>query len=787
MRPETNFFKQNTYKALMLIASTLMLAAFILPENFYTPVTESEFTRTLKLQTKKYTAHYSDERIYLQCDRPMYEPGDDVWFAAYIAETQTLKASSTSDIVHVELIDPKGTVAKKVSLIAHRGKAAGDFSIDEGMPGGLYKLRAYTTWMKNKGEQNVYEKELQVQDVVLPNLKMKLEFEKKGFGPGDEVTARLQLNTNENKPLSSYPFTFVCQLQGEKYTDKADVTDADGNKIIRFKLPNKLESNDGLLNVMISYNGNTESVSASIPILLNKIDIAVFPEGGYMVNGLESQVAFRATNEYGKPADIDGVVMTEKGSQVAKFSSFHQGMGAFKVTPQKDEKYYLKITRPAGIEKEYELPLTQENGYVLHVDAAREGEVTATVHTQTAEELSVVAQIRGKICYTNTIKATAGANEIIFPTEKFPAGVMQVTLFDSKGVAQCERLAFVNRDRQLSIDVETEKEKFLPREKVKMKISVKDDRGNPVAANLSMSVVNDQFLSFANSKAGNILSSLLFQEDLQEKVEDASFYFNTNETKSKKALDFLLMTAGWRQFTWEKVMQAQQPYLPYKAEKAQISGTVLDMYTGKPVRNAKITLYYGQTFKADTNGKYSIRGLDLYDPMQFTVSAPGYNSQQYMAYSYTDQMNLSLYSPETYKKMYGYYYNNNYPKKRKMKNAGVNNIDMNLVPAMAEDKIALEQEEAVFDVANNMGPRMAIGNAFGAGHFNAGVANLQGMIADGEGDNFVQLNQKNERGHEQESENCRRAFCERKENCGTAKSAGGRRVLSCKKIRRSGI
>jgi len=31
-------------------------------------------------------------------------------------------------------------------------------------------------------------------------------------------------------------------------------------------------------------------------------------------------------NEFGKPADIEGVVLTEKASQVASFSSFHQGM-----------------------------------------------------------------------------------------------------------------------------------------------------------------------------------------------------------------------------------------------------------------------------------------------------------------------------------------------------------------------------------------------------------------------------------------------------------------------------
>jgi len=40
------------------------------------------------------------------------------------------------------------------------------------------------------------------------------------------------------------------------------------------------------------------------------------------------------------------VVLTEKGSRVASFSSFHQGMGAFKFNPQPGEKYTVKITKP---------------------------------------------------------------------------------------------------------------------------------------------------------------------------------------------------------------------------------------------------------------------------------------------------------------------------------------------------------------------------------------------------------------------------------------------------------
>ena len=146
--------------------------------------------------------------------------------------------------------------------------------IDKEALGGMYKIRAYTTWMKNDSKDNCFEKDLQVQDVILPNLKMKLDFEKKAFGAGDEVIAKLELNTNENKPLSDHKIKIVANLNGQKIIEKADVTDENGMRYIKFNLPKELKTNDGLLNIMIDYNGSTESISRSIPIILNSVKFA---------------------------------------------------------------------------------------------------------------------------------------------------------------------------------------------------------------------------------------------------------------------------------------------------------------------------------------------------------------------------------------------------------------------------------------------------------------------------------------------------------------------------------
>ena len=329
---------------LTLAALATAIISWVYPDNHFQTALENEFLKTLREKLNAYRTHLPEDRVYLQTDKPFYEPGDDIWFSALVREGASLKPSAKSDIVTVELLNPKGTVEKKINIIARNGKAAGDFSIDKEALGGLYKIRAYTNWMKNEGEENAFVKEIQVQDVVLPNLKMKLDFERKAFGAGDEVIAKLELASNENKPLANYKIKFTANLNGEKIVEQGDITDGEGLKYIKFSLPKKLNTNDGLLNVMIDYNGSTESISRSIPLILNTVKFTLYPEGGDLVNGLENTVAFKALNEFGKPADVEGTVVTEKGSKVASFSSFHMGMGSFKFTPQANEKYTVKIT-----------------------------------------------------------------------------------------------------------------------------------------------------------------------------------------------------------------------------------------------------------------------------------------------------------------------------------------------------------------------------------------------------------------------------------------------------------
>lgn len=628
--------------ALLLLPVALLLGAIAFTGANYDNQVLTPFLSHLQDKHAKFVAHKPEDRVYLQLDKPFYAPGEDVWFSAYLRDAAAFAPSEKSEIVHVEFINPRGTVESNIMLITKDGQAAGDFHLDENAPGGIYKIRAYTQWQQNDAEVMAFEREITVQKPVLPRLKMKLDFDRKAFGPGDKVVASLDLQSNANLPLANKTFRVRSSLAGVAILNQTFTTDGTGKAKIEFSLPADLATNDGLLNVLIDYEGLTESISRSIPIVLNKIDLTFYPEGGDLVMGRESNLAFKALNEFGKPADVEGMIFDETGA-VATFTTFHQGMGAVRFRPLEGKSYRAVITKPEGIKASYPLPAPVIKGLSLSKHAQTSSALEMKVSASEADEAHLVVQVRGKIYWRSGLTLDPGDNLVNVPLANLPMGVAQITLFDNRGVPVCERLAFVNRDRQLRIDVKTDKEKYLPREKVDMSIRVTDAAGMPVPALLSLSVVNDQLLSFADDKQGNILSKMMLEYDLKEKVEEPAFYFDVKEEKSLKALDYLMLTSGWRRFEWKQVTDGMMPQLSYAGELARISGIVRDE-SGRPLPGASVRDYAtGTETLTDASGRFRFTGTAVSFPANLQVTREGYSAGWIYASGFSESYATNIY------------------------------------------------------------------------------------------------------------------------------------------------
>ena len=466
-------------------------------------VSSTLFATRLAAQSTAYA--YDKEKIYLHTDHVFYSQGETIFFKIYLVKGADNKPSDLSNIVYIEVLGPSGAIQEKQIYQAEKGYSEGSYTLGAQAAGGIYKLKAYTSWMLNEKDSTLFTRSFTVQNIIAPRVLMKLDFPKKGYGAGDEVTADFSMRSLNNEPVKHYSGEFTVSLDGQTAKKGSFTTDADGKANLSFSLPQSLHTSDGLLNITVNYDSHTESISRSIPITLNKVDLQFLPEGGSLVTGQTTNIAFKAINEYGKPVDVKGEIRDNKDQIVTSFDSYKFGMGAFPFTPRPGETYTARITSPANIQQQYPLPGAAPEGVVMNM-SKNDGIITIKCGATSETAVRIVGRTKSISYYTQDFKLKKGVNDIKINENIFPAGIAQFTLYSSDKQPLAERLVFLNTDQQLHVTISTDKQHYLPREKVLMTITTKDEHGQPVPSNFSLSVVDDKLWTMADDRQDNILS-----------------------------------------------------------------------------------------------------------------------------------------------------------------------------------------------------------------------------------------------------------------------------------------
>lgn len=523
------------------------------------------------------------EKVYLQTNHVYFEPGDTLYYKAYVVDAQTNTPTLISTILNVEIVSASGSILSQLKHPINTGYAEGGFKFNDSLPGGIYKIKAYTTWMQNEKDSTWFTRSLTLQKMIAPRLLVTLDFPEKGYGPGDTIKAKYAVRTTDNKPLINYTGQFTINVEGKPYQTGNFKTDTAGKAIIGGILPATLNTNDGLLNVTVTANGFTESISRSIPIELNKIDLQFMPEGGNLVANLPTVLAFKAINEKGKPVDVKGFIVDDKGKKVADFASYHGGMGVLPFTPGKDRRYTAYVGSQT-----YTIPPATENGMILNL-VRTHGQLYASINTTAADDITLTAAMREHVYYTTTATLHRGAQLIRIDTADFPTGIVVFTLRNSSRLKVAERVIFMNKRSGLQVKISTDKTSYQPREKVQMTITTKNADGRPIPANLSLSVIDDKLWTMADDKQDHILSWLLMSSELKGKVEEPQFYFKHDEPKADSALDMLMLTQGYRYFAFTEAVNAGNK-LMFTPDKVNIlSGNITDK-KGNPLKT-KVYLF----------------------------------------------------------------------------------------------------------------------------------------------------------------------------------------------------
>ena len=311
-------------------------------------------------------------------------------------------------------------------------------------------------------------------------------------------------------------------------------------------------------------------------------DVQFLPEGGQLVDGIESRVAFKAVNAAGRSTAVTGFVLDAKKDTITGFYSTHLGMGYFTIKPEAGQVYTAFVQLNDGTTVPYSFPAVQAQGAVMQIDNISSKDYVKVYlrHNKTSSDpaatMTLFAQTRGRIVQVVSIPMAKKAALVQLPKADFSEGISQLTLFDETNKPISERLIFVNKNEQLNIALVPDKIMYKNREKIELIITTTNPQGQPVAANVSLAAVDARLAPEADSNSATIVSHLLLSSDLTGMIEQPGYYFDPTHTSRWQQLDLLLMTQGWRRFAWTDVLAGTIPSLKYPIERGlSLTGRVV--------------------------------------------------------------------------------------------------------------------------------------------------------------------------------------------------------------------
>ncbi len=474
----------------------------------------------------------------------------------------------------------------------------------------------------------------------LPQEKVYLHLDKNYYSTGETIWFKAYLVAGAFHEPSPFSFTIYVELLDEekKLIKQFKLLASKGSVSGDINIPESIPSGNYIVRAYTNWMRNFEeeyffhktikvwnlSNQTSILSQEKNLDLQFFPEGGDLIAGLKSKIAFKVTGPDGLGRKIKGKIINQNSLEIAEFQSNFLGMGLFHLTPEKGSTYKAIIEDP-----KLEISIlnkTLDSGLILSVtNLPNQSDVIARIQTTDfAQQKSIYlfAQTRGLVCYA--VKINLSANLVIakIPKSKLPTGVVQLTAIDLNGIPLAERLIFNDENKGLVVEVKPDKSYYKPREKINLSILVKDANGNPVASDLSMAVCDDQQIQLDENRE-SIYSYLYLTSELRGHIESPGYYFNSENTDRQEDLDLLLMTQGWRRFTFKKAMESQWSSPEFKIEQGlTIRGKLVDKFNNKPIQDGKVTYLAlsptpeTKTVQTNATGDFEMAHIVYFDSAQ---------------------------------------------------------------------------------------------------------------------------------------------------------------------------
>lgn len=580
----------------------------------------------------KISETYPIEKVYLHFDKPYYAVGDTVWFKGYV--TTALNAPSPiSKILYVELISDRDSLVTSLKLPVESGVATGSLVFPyPNFKEGNYHVRAFTRWMLNRDADYFFSKNIYVGNALSKEMSTHITFDGSIDDKNQKIKTKIFYTDAEGKPLANKKVSWEVNADFNRVARGRETTDANGAINLDFSSSNKIALNSGVLSTSVDV-GDRKVLNKNFDLktAISENDIQFFPEGGNLLNGVETKVGFKAINSNGLGVEAAGLVVDQNGKEVAKFKSQHLGMGNFTFIPKTGDNYTAKVTFANGLKKDVNLPTVTNEGIGLSV-VQKDDSVYVNINTTDSfleknknQAFYIVAQNGNTLFYAAQSVLRLKTYTIVLPTDNLPNGLLQVSLLRPDYMPYSQRLTFIKRRDFVKMNLKPELPAYKGRQKIKFNLEAKGGL-SPDHGNYSVSVFNLAKVPYNEDKEPTIYSNLLLSSYILGYIEQPNYYFNEENPNRLADLDNLLITQGYSSFSYADIAAGKLPPLKVLPEQGiDVTGTIR-RGDGMPWDKARLLFqipdkHFSVTAMTDKEGRFAFKNLIFKDSSDVIINA----------------------------------------------------------------------------------------------------------------------------------------------------------------------
>lgn len=366
--------------------------------------------------------------------------------------------------------------------------------------------------------------------------------------------------------------------------------------------------------------------------IVYKTQVETFPESGFLIEGLTSKVAFKATNQFGNPVYVKGVLVDNKNNVLDSLKVQHDGMGIFLLTPVSGDSYQVNWIDENGKTGVTKIPVTKKQGAKLSLRTTNDKALLQVQRTAEVPEnfkhMNLLVHMNQNLFFK--VSLNASEKEVLnaqIPIDAMPTGILQFSLFTSDWIPIAERIVFINNHtHEFNAKLTTPLLSLEKRAKNVFEVAVSDTS----FTNMSIAVTD---ASISSVDDNSIYSDILLKSELKGKIYNPAYYLSSDADSVMANLDLVMMTNGWRRFDWEKIKSGILPDLKYPRETGfmKVSGKVYGMSSVSSAKPVMLNMIFvgkdsSKQFvfaPVEKDGSFEQPGLYYYDTARIYYSFNG--------------------------------------------------------------------------------------------------------------------------------------------------------------------